>query len=36
VILSGIGWEGLDIMHSAQVREQWWALVNTALNLRIS
>jgi hypothetical protein len=32
--LRGIGWEGVDGMHLAQEREQWRALVDTAMNLR--
>jgi len=32
--LREIGWEGMDWMHLAQVRDQWWALMNTAMNLR--
>jgi hypothetical protein len=31
--LREIGWEGLDWMHLAQDRDQWWALVNTIMNL---
>jgi hypothetical protein len=27
-----IGWEGLDLTHLTQVRDQWWALVNTVKN----
>jgi len=29
--LGGVGW-----IHLAQVRDQWWALVNTVMNLRVS
>jgi hypothetical protein len=28
-----IGWEGVDWMHLAQDRDQWWALVNMIMNL---
>jgi hypothetical protein len=28
-------WEGVDRIHLAQDREQWWALVNTVMNLRV-
>jgi hypothetical protein len=27
------GWEGVDWIHLAQDRDQWWALVNTAMNV---
>jgi hypothetical protein len=30
-----IGWEDMDWMGKAQDRDQWWALVNTAMNLQI-
>jgi len=26
-------WENVDWMHLAQGRDQWWAVVNTVLNL---
>jgi hypothetical protein len=26
-------WEGVEWMHLAWDRDQWWALVNTAMNL---
>jgi len=28
------GWEGVDWNHLAQVRDRWWALVDTVVNLR--
>jgi hypothetical protein len=28
-----IGWEGVDWMHLAQDRDQWWAVVNTVISL---
>jgi hypothetical protein len=31
--LRKIGWEGVDWIHLAQNRDQWWALVNTVMNL---
>jgi hypothetical protein len=34
--LREIGWEAVDWIHLAQDREQWRALVNTAVSLRIS
>jgi hypothetical protein len=34
-ILREIGWEGVNQMHLAQDRDQWWALVNTVMNLKI-
>jgi hypothetical protein len=33
--LSEIGWEGVDCMHLAQDRNQWWALVNMVMNLQV-
>jgi hypothetical protein len=33
--LGEIGWDGADWMDMAQDREQWRALVNTVLNLRV-
>jgi hypothetical protein len=32
--LREIGWEGVDWMHMDQDRDQWRAVVNTAMNLR--
>jgi hypothetical protein len=29
------GWEGVDWIHLSQVRDQWWAVVNTVMNLRV-
>jgi hypothetical protein len=29
------GWEGVDWMHLAQDRDQWQAVVNTVMNLRV-
>jgi hypothetical protein len=34
--LREIGWEGVDWMHLAQDRDQWQAVVNTVMNLRVS
>jgi hypothetical protein len=34
--LREIGWDGVDWMDMAQDRNQWRALVNTVLNLRVS
>jgi hypothetical protein len=31
--LREIGWEGVDWVHLAQIRNQWWDLVNTVINL---
>jgi hypothetical protein len=28
-----IGWDGMDWIDLAQDRDQWWALVNTVMNL---
>jgi hypothetical protein len=33
--LREIGWEGVDWMDMAQVKDQWRALVNAVLNLRV-
>jgi len=33
--LKEIGWEGVDWMHLVQDRDQWRALVNTIMNLRV-
>jgi hypothetical protein len=29
-----IGWEDVDCIHLAQVRDHWWAVLNTVMNLR--
>jgi hypothetical protein len=29
------GWEDVDWIHLAQDRDQWWAGVNTVMNLRV-
>jgi hypothetical protein len=34
-ILREIGWDGVDWIDMAQDRDQWRALVNTVLNLRV-
>jgi hypothetical protein len=34
--LKEIGWEGVDWLHLAQNRDQWRALMNTIMNLRVS
>jgi hypothetical protein len=31
--LGEIGWDGMDWIHLAEVRDQWRALLNTAVNL---
>jgi hypothetical protein len=33
--LGEIGWDGLDWIELAQDRDQWRALVNTVMNLRV-
>jgi hypothetical protein len=33
--LGEIGWDGVDWIHVAQDRDQWMALVNTVMNLRV-
>jgi hypothetical protein len=35
VDLREIGWESLNWIHLAQDRGQWWAVVNTEMNLLI-
>jgi hypothetical protein len=34
--LREIVWEGVDWIHLAQNRDQWWALVNVVMNLRVT
>jgi hypothetical protein len=34
-ILREIGWDGMDWIDLAQDRDQWRALVNTVMNLRV-
>jgi hypothetical protein len=34
--LREIGWDGMDWIYLAQNRDQWRALVNTVMNLRVS
>jgi hypothetical protein len=29
------GWEGMEWIHLALYRDQWWALVNTVMNLQV-
>jgi hypothetical protein len=33
--LKETGWEGVDWMHVAQDRDQWRAIANTIMNLRV-
>jgi hypothetical protein len=33
--LREIGWDGVDLIDIAEDRDQWRALVNTVLNLRV-
>jgi hypothetical protein len=33
--LREIGWDGMDLIELAQDRDQWRALVNTVMNLRV-
>jgi hypothetical protein len=30
-----LGWGGMDWIDLAQDRDQWWALVNTVMNLQV-
>jgi hypothetical protein len=34
-VLREIGWKGVDWMHLARDRDQWQALMNTVMNLRL-
>jgi hypothetical protein len=34
--LREIGWDGMDWIKLAQVRDQWRALLNTVMKLRVS
>jgi hypothetical protein len=27
-----IGWKGVDLIHLAQYRDQWWVIMNTVTN----
>jgi hypothetical protein len=33
--LREVGWDGMDWIHLAQDRDQWRALVNTVMNIRV-
>jgi hypothetical protein len=33
--IRGIGWDGMNLIDLAQNRDQWRALVNTVMNLRV-
>jgi hypothetical protein len=33
--LKKMGWDGVDWMHLAQDMDQWQAVVNTVINLRV-
>jgi hypothetical protein len=35
MVLKEIGWNCVDWMHLAQVKDQWRAVVNTVMNLRV-
>jgi hypothetical protein len=34
--LRKVGWEGMDLIHLAQVRGRWQGFVNMAMNLQVS
>jgi len=34
-IIKNLEWEGVDWTHPAQDKDQWWTLVNTAMNLQL-
>jgi hypothetical protein len=34
--LEEMRWEAVDLIHLTQDKDQWWALVNTVMNLRVS
>jgi len=36
MVVREISWEGVDWIHVAQYRDQWWDVVNTVMNLRIT
>jgi hypothetical protein len=36
IVVREIGWDGMDWIDLAQDRDQWRALVNTVMNLRVS
>jgi hypothetical protein len=36
MVLIEVGWDGTDWLELAQDRDQWRALVNTVMNLRVS
>jgi hypothetical protein len=33
--LKEVGWKIVDWMHLAQDKDQWWAIFNTVMNLRV-
>jgi hypothetical protein len=33
--LREIGWEGVEWMHLAEDRDQWWALLSTIIDFRV-
>jgi hypothetical protein len=35
VDLKEIGWEGVNWIHLAQDRDQWWAILNMVMNLQV-
>jgi hypothetical protein len=35
VNLKEIGWGGVEWLHLAQDRDQWWAVVNAVMNLQV-
>jgi hypothetical protein len=35
-ILRDIGWKGVQLLHQARDKDQWWDLVNTVMNLRVT
>jgi hypothetical protein len=35
IYLRETGWDGMDLINLAQDRDQWRALVNTVMNLRV-
>jgi hypothetical protein len=35
IVLREIGWDGMDWIDLAQDRDQWRAVVNTVMNLRV-
>jgi hypothetical protein len=33
--LTEAGWEGVDRFNESQYRDEWWAVVNTVMNIQV-